>query len=295
MEIDRRCECCPHGPLLVAPAIAAFLALLFNWAVIFDCRFFRVNNFHTSSRWDERVGVGLFFVEDDYDNICYSWDYHPDTSVSDLDGPLKFGRAMCLMAVLFSVPAFTVLLLPSCIRFSRRWLRLLAGFMGVISGLSLLCLIALASGYCDEDSDCIMGPDAALSILAAVLWGIAVVIVLLLKPAENMPAPGVFFQSPPVGPVTTVPQTTTTEVAERIEHNNDGTVTKITTTTTTAPDGSKMVKTTAEVLATAPDGGYSHPAPPTEIIPAIAMASVNQDYDYPSYNPEMGKEDRDNY
>jgi hypothetical protein len=137
-------RCCPYGPLLSVASALAIVATLLTWFGSFDCNFYKANG----------LGIGLWAVEDDLalnaftfsgessDDTCQGWNEAPQFVQDLLDTPMKFARALSLIACLSSAVVFVIILLPSCMTFPRMFIKSLAIFMFFLSFIVMLCLVS---------------------------------------------------------------------------------------------------------------------------------------------------------
>jgi hypothetical protein len=139
-------RCCPYGPLLPVATILTLVATLLTWIASFDCSFYKANG----------LGIGLWTVEDPISNafnnifsadssndVCYWW--NEVSFMKDLlDGPMKFARALSLVACLLSVPVSLIILLFSCMSMPKMFIKTLAALMFYLSVSVMLCLVSRA-------------------------------------------------------------------------------------------------------------------------------------------------------
>jgi hypothetical protein len=123
----------------------AIVATLLTWIASFACSFYEANG----------LGIGLWTVEDplfsafDNDffdessdtNECYGWNERSGMKEL-LDAPMKFARALSMIACLTSLVVFVLILLPSCMTFPRMLIKSLAVFMFFLSFIVMLCLVS---------------------------------------------------------------------------------------------------------------------------------------------------------
>jgi hypothetical protein len=121
----------------------AIVATLLTWIASFACSFYEADS----------LGIGLWTVEDPFyngfnndfggesDSTCFGWNERPEMKEL-LDTPMKFARALSLIACLSSLVVFVIILLPSCMTFPTMLIKSLAIFMFFLSFILMLCLVS---------------------------------------------------------------------------------------------------------------------------------------------------------
>jgi hypothetical protein len=255
--------------VLSVASILAIVAFILTWIAAFDCHFFELQID------DDGDGVGLWTLQLTRDGDCKGWNDQPE--VKDLlDAPMKFARAMSIIAIMMSPFVVVGILALSRIIIPRTIIKSLAISMFVLSFIVILCLVsrkcfirafmlvsmsleliilistlalfqvALASDICSDfddlnDSfDCEIDSSGIACIFAFLLWIGAGCTTLALQTRLE----------PSTVPAAATPADSGTE--EKVEKETktlgpDGTLTTTHTTSITNPDGSKTVAETTEV------------------------------------------------
>lgn len=128
--------------------------MIFTWFAAFDCNFYKIS--YRENNTDASLSVGLWTVEThDYDfgdddfnsSTCTVWEDYTlkddPLSSDDLDGAMKTARAFGLMTSILSIPAFVMIMIPTCVSFGedRKYVKSLAGiliFLGIFTMLDMV-------------------------------------------------------------------------------------------------------------------------------------------------------------
>ena len=225
-----------------------------------------------------------WYYEDRDDDECANIDEDLDEYYNldvDWDAPWKTGRAATIIGSIFSYLLVILLLVSSCFRYPKVVFKVMGGFMLLMSILSLLLLVGLASDSADDiftaefSLDPKISTGAILAIVAAVFWagaGISMFFCMQERtiqqhttavpvrtypqpapayyPDKKAPQPVMRQSAPPIVRPAMRPAAqdcTITEEEEMMERP-DGTRVKVTTKTTTFPDGSKEVVKSEEEM-----------------------------------------------
>ena len=140
--------CCPYGGFLAVPAVFSGFAMFFTWGSSIWCSFFRVESADLASdlgntTWAEReIGVGIWTIEDilrtggDDDDECMDY-----PNAIDVDGPMKFGRAMSSISALLGLIGFVMILVPSCVKMNQIYMKIVAGSFFCMFVITMLTLV----------------------------------------------------------------------------------------------------------------------------------------------------------
>lgn len=116
----------------------------------------------------ENIDMAMAAGKGNDNNYCVAWDAAGKEAM--FDGIFKFGRALGVMGTLLCIPLVLCALYMICYTISSpRWMNFLYYSCFVMSVMSLLLLVGLASDICTLYS-CRIGPGGIFAILDVFLW-----------------------------------------------------------------------------------------------------------------------------
>jgi hypothetical protein len=149
--------CCAYGPYTTFPALASAIAFIFTNVGVFGCTLFTSVPI-TASGSHITGGMGLwkaqgiqFTMEKQFSGltyVCYPYSSAVANVSNYLDGPMKFGRAVSVLAAIVAALTWLAILFLCCMNFGERLLifNLAMGgsiFVAVCLLLELVCYIEL--------------------------------------------------------------------------------------------------------------------------------------------------------
>ena len=145
--------CCPY-PFLAIPGFLSFCAMVLTWVAGFDCHFFDIPYYSSTSYGGGSQSVGLWTVEavSSYsgNGYCYGWNqdslYDQPLSSDDLDGAMKAARAFGLMSSILGTVAFILIMIPACVSFGNHDAYLIS-LTVVLVVLGVFTILDLVSVY----------------------------------------------------------------------------------------------------------------------------------------------------
>ena len=189
---DKCCggSCCPYGAYFTLPAILVPIATYLTWHFTYGCQFVLITS-ETSSNLE--LGLGPWLVEewdlfssDGGSGTCVTWEDHDAQVDEDIDGPIKFTRAVTMMVSLLSLIHMIAFLVMSCCKFPKPiiWGLTISAF--VFALMSILTMAMFGTDICSEDGlECEIGGTGIVAIVAFIIWIGAGVSMIFLKPKDG--------------------------------------------------------------------------------------------------------------
>jgi hypothetical protein len=191
MRWPRRLECaCPYGPYLLVPLFFTCAAITCTGYAAFECTFLRITGW---SQTRTTVQFGLWSVEkyrpfdpapiapafDDLKlyrapNKCTRWSRHEEIKKSNIDMPIRIGRAVTLLAFLCSFFVCFCLLRGRHKLFTTTTVQAMSCCMLLLGVIVALSFLSLQSDLCQKNQDnCKLGFAGYSAIAAVIFWVIA--------------------------------------------------------------------------------------------------------------------------
>jgi hypothetical protein len=178
---------CPYGTYLLVPLFFTAAAVMCTGYAAFECTFFHITGFSTRRI---TISFGLWTVEkyrsfemEHLDkqirnayiyktpNQCTRWSNHEEITTDSLDAPLKFARAISLIAFIICPFVLLYLYKGRNALFTQHAVQAMSCCMLILAILTGLSLIALQSSICQDDREnCQLGFAGYVCIAAVVFW-----------------------------------------------------------------------------------------------------------------------------
>ena len=193
------CCPCPYGPLIVVPMFFVCAAVMCTYYSAFECTFFQVSGLFkrditltyglwTTEQYDQfkigRTEVQAAGLHIGTANTCVMWNNHPSLTMDDLDGPLKIGRNLVILACALAVINMIWIFVATRRMYSNCMVGVFIILMIVTAIFQACTFVSLNSSYCQNLSEgevCSLDFAGYISIVACIFWLFAACATALLR------------------------------------------------------------------------------------------------------------------